>query len=326
MSARKVALYYAWSRPGEIGAPLQVLENRFPALFEVRRLLYPRFQELADPARFDQSIAGFLDYIMKANFRGFVERTTAQTGNQVVEIERVGNDGHRNSLDGKLLDGIDTLIVIGFDSFRTDQMPDAGEVTAVRAFLDDPDHIVFVCPHHDIGDVDNVSDDERLRLREEEFLHHGDRSIPSQQRFGGFERSLLAALGVPVENRFGLRPAKTADGLPAPVEVDRGRDRLNLLNGVSTFNLHPHLPHLQRLVEANSKLDVLVRQSIDPDAPPHEFVRSGNSKFDALLQSRPEVFGGTLLVSDATLWSSTAGGLDSLHRFWSNVVTRPKPE
>lgn len=25
--------------------------------------------------------------------------------------------------------------------------------------------------------------------------------------------------------------------------------------------------------------------------------------------------------SDATLWSSTAGGLDSLRRFWRNVVT-----
>ena len=67
MPQRKLAFYYAWSRPGEIGAPLPVIENRFPALFESRRMLYPRFEEFSDPSRFDQGIAGFLDHIMKAN-------------------------------------------------------------------------------------------------------------------------------------------------------------------------------------------------------------------------------------------------------------------
>jgi hypothetical protein len=67
MSERKVAVYYAWSRPGEIEAPLAVIEDRFPSLFESRRLVYPRFHELSDPVQFDQSIAGFLDHIMKAS-------------------------------------------------------------------------------------------------------------------------------------------------------------------------------------------------------------------------------------------------------------------
>ena len=31
MIHRKVVFYYAWSRPGEIDAPLPVIENRFPA-------------------------------------------------------------------------------------------------------------------------------------------------------------------------------------------------------------------------------------------------------------------------------------------------------
>ena len=36
MVGRKVVVYYAWSRPGEVEAPLEVIENRFPTLFESR--------------------------------------------------------------------------------------------------------------------------------------------------------------------------------------------------------------------------------------------------------------------------------------------------
>jgi hypothetical protein len=322
MSERKVAIYYAWSRPGEIEAPLAIIEDRFPSLFESRRLVYPRFHELSDPDRFDQSIAGFLDHIMKANFIAFAEQASTQTGHPVLEVERVADDGTQTPLND-VLPGVDTLIIISFDSLRTGQAADAEEVAAVRAFLDDPDHLVFVCPHHEIGAAEHVSDDEKLKLQEAEFLHHGDRTIPPQQRFGGLARSLLAGLGIPVENHFGLHPASAPDGSPAPIEVESSHDRAKLLEGVPTFNLHPHLPHLERLGEAKAKLDVLARQRIDLAAPPHAFVQSGHSTFDAMLQSRPETFPGTLLVSDATLFSSTAGGLESLQRLWANIVGRP---
>ncbi len=86
MAGRRIALYYAWSRPGEIGAPLAVIENRFPTLFESRRMLYPRFEELSDPNRFDQSVAGFLDHIMKKNFTAFAEHASAQSGQAVLEL------------------------------------------------------------------------------------------------------------------------------------------------------------------------------------------------------------------------------------------------
>ena len=323
MPQRKLAFYYAWSRPGEIGAPLPVIENRFPALFESRRMLYPRFEEFSDPSRFDQGIAGFLDHIMKANFAEFIAQAAAQTGGPVVEVEREVAERARTPLDGGILNAIDTLIVISFDSLRTGQQASAAEIAAVRAFLDNPDHLVFVCPHHSVGDADHLPDVERMRLQEEDFFHHGDRTIPPEQRFGGFARSLLAGLGVPVENRFGLRPAHASDGSPAPIETEPKHDRLGLLNGVSTLNLHPHLPHFERLGEAAEKLDVLARQPIDLTAPPHPFVQSGHSTFDALLQSRPGVFAGALLVGDATLWSSTAGGVDSLRRLWRNVVSWP---
>jgi hypothetical protein len=324
MTGRRVAIYYAWSRPAEIGAPLAVIENRFPALFESRRMLFPLLEDLADPSRFDQSVAGFLDHLLKANFIAFTEQARAQTGHPVNEVERVNDGGVQTSLDDAFLDRIDTLIVISFDSLRSGQQASAAEVSAVRTFLDDPDHLVFVSPHHDIGDAGDLPGAERLRLQEEDFLHHGDRTIPPQQRFGGFARSLLAGLGIPVLNRFGLHPAAASDGSPAPVEIESAQDRLNLLNDVSTLNLHPHLPHFERLGDAVARLDVLARQFIDLSAPPHAFVRSGNSKFDALLQSRPDVFAGVLLIGDATLWSSAAGGLDNLRRLWTNVVQRPR--
>ena len=136
--------------------------------------------------------------------------------------------------------------------------------------------MIFVCPHHDIGAAKGLSEADRQRVQEAEFHHHGDRSIPSQQRFGGFARSLLAGLGVPVENQFGLRPAAAQDGSPAPIKIETSTDRLSLLKGVVTFNLHPHLPHLHCPGEAVSGLEVLARQPIDLSAPPHEFVQRGH--------------------------------------------------
>src|SRR5580658_7377395 len=169
MAGRKVVVYYAWSRPGEIGAPLEVIENRFPTLFESRRMACPRYDELADPVQFDQSIAGFLDHIMKRNFSAFVELAEALTGLPVAEIERVADDGSVTVLDARILDKVDTLIIIGFDSFRTGQEATGAEVEAVRTFLAHPDHLAFVCPHHDIGDVPALSHDDLLQRQVADF-------------------------------------------------------------------------------------------------------------------------------------------------------------
>jgi hypothetical protein len=135
---------------------------------------------------------------------------------------------------------------------------------------------------------------------------------------------LLAGLGVPVENRFGLKPAATADGVPAAVEVDRALDELGLLRDVGAFHLHPHLPQLERISRSIELMDVLARQKIDLTAPPHPFSQAGRSSFDALLQSRPDTFAGKLLVCDTTMFSSTAGGVESLRRFWTNLIQRPQ--
>jgi hypothetical protein len=289
----------------------------------LRRIFYPKFEPLSDRNKIDQGIAGFLDHVQKPNFQAFAEQTEALTRHRVIQIERITDDGAVTVLDSAL-GGVDTVVVISFDSLRTGQAATATEVEVVRHFLEDPDHLIFVCPHHDIGEaVDSVGED-RVERQIAEYRHHGDHGIPPRQGFGGFARTLLAGLDVPIENRFGLRPAAAPDGTPAPVEIDRALDDLGLLRNVEAFHLHPHLPQLERIGHSTERMDVLARQKIDVMAPPHPFTQGGRSSFDALLQSRPDTFAGRLLVCDTTMFSSTAGGVENLRRFWANIIQRPE--
>jgi hypothetical protein len=319
MIGRNILMYFPWSRPEEEGAALGALNNRFGALFELRRLQWPKYEDLADIERFNQGIGGFFDHILLQNYSLFREDMRVRTGNVVRIVERCSSDGKVALLDGDCLDGVDILIIVSFDSQHTGQHPNDLELTAIREFLDEPGHAVFVCPHHDIGNVEGVPSNDVLATQTVEFHHHGDLGIPGQQRLGGFARSLLRDLGVSVSNNFGLRPAKTRDGSAAPIQINSQADRFNLLQGVRTFHLHPHLPHLEMLGDSPQKLDVLVQQSIDLEAPPHPFATQGRNTFDALLQSKPNVFAGRLLICDATIWTSTNGGLGSLRQFWVNV-------
>src|SRR5580692_9230213 len=127
MAGRQVALYFAWSRPDEVAAPLGILEDRFPALFEVRRMHWPRLEQFADPAKFDQGVGGFLDNIQLANFKLFADLAASWTGNPVRRAER-RTDAGLCALDDAFLAGVDTLVIIGFDSSRTNQQAGAAEI------------------------------------------------------------------------------------------------------------------------------------------------------------------------------------------------------
>ena len=155
------AIYYAWDRQGETSAPLGVIDNRFPALFESRRMLYPRYAEFADPQRHDQGIGGFLDHIQRPNFAAFAALTASLTGRACLEVERAGADGIPLPLTHELLRDVDTLVLISFDSARTGQQPSDQELAVLRGFLDVPGNLLAVAPHHDIGDDPQA-----------EFFHH----------------------------------------------------------------------------------------------------------------------------------------------------------
>lgn len=313
---RRVAMYFAWDRTAETGASLGNLDNRFPALFEVRRLFWPAYEALSS-APGGQGIDGFLEAIFFQNFSLFCDQVAALTGQPARQIQR-RTAGSETLLDAALLNTVDTLIVISFDSQRTGQTASTTEVAAVREFLARPDTMLFVCPHHDVGDTEGLTSDTALARQVAEFHHHGDIALPGQQRFGGFGLSLLAGLGVPIRNRFGLRPARSEGGEPAPFK-QVATDRFGVLAGVPHLNLHPHLPHYERVGAGVDGLEVLARQVVHPEAPAHPVMRGG-SDFDAILQSRPKAGLGRLVVCDATLWSSTAGGLQGLQHFWKNVI------
>ena len=320
MSGRNVALYFAWNRPDEANAQLGVLDNRWATIFEIRRVNWPRSERLAGPA-IDQGIEGTLQYQVLENYRVFAERMQAWTGNSPRIVERIA--ATQTLLDEDFLASLDTLIIISLDSWRARQTAKPQEIAAVKAFLANPDHSVFVCPHHDIGNVDGLAAEETLTRQEAELLHHGDHTIPPQQRFGSFGLSLLAGLGAPVRNRFGLRPAHEPEGSPSPIEIAENADRFGVLAGVTTLHLHMHLPHFEPVDEGAEKYDVLAQQKIDLRAPPHPFVAAGHDRFSAILHAKPGVFHGQLAVCDATIWASVFGGLESLERLWQNVVQRP---
>lgn len=318
---RRIAMYFAWDRAAEAAAPLGILENRFPALFEVRRLFWPHYETLADPRSYDQGIEGFLEQIFLANFRLFTQRVQTLTGYPVQILHRRSHTAGV-ALDTSWLSRLDTLIIISFDGPQSCQQVLPAEVRAIEEFLDDPAHSLFVCPHHDIGDSHDLPGQQAQERQQLEFAHHGDKAIPAQQHFGDFALSLMRGLDLPIRNRFGLRPALQADGTPAPIEVT-AVDRRGLLAGVHTLNGHPHLPHFERLEGSRELLEVLVRQRIDPAAPAHPFGADGHTRFDAMLQATPAAAAGSLIVADATLWSAAAGGLESLEKLWCNVALAP---
>jgi hypothetical protein len=313
---RRIAMYFAWDREAETDAPLGDLNNRFPALHEVRRQFWPAYESLAQ-APGGQTIDGFLEAIFLQNFARFGDQVAAQTGRPLRQVQRRTAEGE-TPLDAALLASVDTLVVISFDAKRTGQAASAAEVAAVRAFLARPESMLFVCPHHDIGDAEGLDSAAALARQAAEFRHHGDVALPGQQRVGGFGLSLLAGLGAPIRNRFGLRPACDAHGEPAPFD-HVADDRFGILAGVPHLNLHPHLPHFERLGAGAHPLEVLARQIASPDAPAHPEVPAGGA-FDAILQARPEAGLGQLVVCDATLWTSAFGGLQGLQALWKNVI------
>jgi hypothetical protein len=313
---RRIAMYFTWDRIAETTAPLGELDNRFAALFEIRRLFWPAYETLAHVAA-GQGIDGFLEAIFLHNFVRFGEQVAALTGQPLRQIQR-RTAGGETLLDAGLLGEIDTLIVIGFDNQRTGQAAGEAEIAALRSFLARPGAMLFVCPHHNVGDTEGLAPDAARERQVAEFRHHGDIALPGQQRFGGFALSLMAGLGAPIRNRFGLRPARTDDGNPAPFH-QVAEDRFGILRGVPYLNLHPHLPHYERLDRGADALEVLARQTVQREAPAHPIVAPGGA-FDAILQARPEAGLGRLVVCDATLWSSTAGGLQGLEVFWKNVI------
>ena len=313
---RRVSMYIAWSYPAEAGRNPAELDNRFSTMTEVRRVAWPAYEEprWSDPLQFQQGIAGSLELFFWA-FAPFQQYVGEITGQPVPVFQRIDQAGFKLPLDDRVLSDVDTLLVFGLDHNVTGQEATTEEIESVRRFLTREGTCLILGPHHDVG----VSDDPNVRNME--YRHHGDALVPRQQRFGLYTRSLMKGLGIPVENRHGLRPLRDPETKKlAPLSIDRDLDTNGWLKGVTTFNFHMHLPHYA-VMDDRGAVRVLARQPIDMSKP-HPFTQEGNTEFNMFLWMPPVGDrAGDVLFADSTIFSTLFGADESLHNFWRNLAT-----
>ncbi|MDH2425617.1 hypothetical protein [Sphaerisporangium sp. TRM90804] len=313
---RRMSIYVAWSYPAEAGRNTAELDDRFSTMTEVRRVTWPAYEDprWSDPLRFQQGVAGGLELFFWGwlPFQRFAEETT---GHAVPVYQRIDQAGFHTPLDERVLADTDTLFVWGLDHMITGQEAAPREIEAVRDFLTREGTCLALGPHHDVG----ASDD--MAVRDMEYRHHGDALVPRRQRFGRYTRSLMAGLAVPVENRYGLRPAVRDGNKIAPLSVARDLDSRGWLKGVSSLNFHQHLPHYAVTTDDADVVHVLGRQPIDT-ARPHPFTEAGNTEFNMFLWMPPSgERAGDVILADSTIFSALFGVDENVRGFWGNLAS-----
>jgi hypothetical protein len=315
---RRFSIYWSWSYPWEANRDVTELDNRFSTMTEVRRVGWPGYEgpEYSEQA-FLQGIAGTLELFHLSTVR-FQNLVGQATGQPVAVYQRIDQQGQRLPLNERILSETDTMMVFSLDHMLTDQEASAEEIEAVRNFLSREGTCLILGPHHDVG----VSND--MAERQMEYIHHGDPLVPRQQRFSRYGRSLMKGLDVPVVNRWGLHPATVAGTRQlAPLNKFQDLDTVKWLEGVTTFNYHPHLPHYELTSAADpNSIRVLAKEKIDLSRP-HPFTQAGNTEFNAFLWMPPAgERAGHILLADLTIFTTLFGGDASLDRFWYNLATR----
>jgi hypothetical protein len=312
---RRLSIYWTWSYPWESQRDPAAMENRFSTMTEVRTVLWPAYETPEwSAAQFLQGIAGTLELFHRSTLN-FQQVAGEATDHPVAVFQRIDQAGFKLPIDERILDDTDTLLVFGLDHVLSEQEAAPEEVAAIRNWLKREGTCLLLAPHHDVGFTGD------LKQRQMEYLHHGDALVPRQQRFGQYTRSLIKALGVPVHNKWGLRPAvKKGTTEITPLTSFRDLDKLGLLNNVTTFSFHPHLPHYELTSQDTKSVQLLARQPIDLDRP-HPFTAEGNTEFNCLLWMAPnKERAGDVLLVDSTHFTTLFGGTDSLKHFWRNLA------
>ena len=314
---RRFSVYWSWSYPWEANRNVEVLDNRFSTITEVRRVAWPAYEtEQYANDNFLQGIDGTLE-LFHLSLVSFQAAIGEVTGYPVAVYQRVDQAGQRLPIDERILADTDTLMIFGLDHMAANEEAAPEEIAALKAFLRREGACLILGPHHDVG----ASDD--FNVRAVEYRHHGDRLVPHQQRFGTYTRSLMSGLGVPVINQWGLRPA-TLPGTRQTVNlsVAADLDTRGWLAGVETLVYHQHLPHYAVTTEDAKAIHVLARQPIDASRP-HPFLDAGNRELNMFLWMPPTGDrAGDILLADSTIFTTLFGGDESLTRFWKNLATK----
>ncbi|MET8425560.1 hypothetical protein [Nocardia sp. NPDC004860] len=313
---RRVSIYWTWSYPWEAQRDPAEIYNRFSTMTEVRNVTWPAYETPEyDKDHFLQGIAGTLELFHRSTL-DFQQLAGQATGHPVAVFQRIDQAGYFLPIDERILADTDTLMVFGLDHVLAEQQAAPEEIDAIREWLQREGTCLLLAPHHDVGFTDDNAQ------RQIEYQHHGDPLVPRQQRFGQYTRSLMNALDVPVHNIWGLRPA-VVEGTDqiAPVTAFRDLDTPQLLDQVTTFNFHPHLPHYQLTAPESASLRVLASQRVDPHRP-HPFTSAGNTEFNTLIWMPPAgPRAGDILLIDSTNFTTLFGGTDSLRHLWHNLAT-----
>jgi hypothetical protein len=315
---RRFSVYWTWSYPWESNRDVAELDNRFSTMTEVRRVGWPTYETPEYSAQmFLQGIAGTLE-LFHLSIVSFQQVVGEATGQPVIDYQRIDQAGQKLPIDERILADTDTLMVFGLDHLVTEQEASPEEIDAIRTWLKRDGTTLVLSPHHDVGSSTD------MKQRQMEYRHHRDALVPRQQRFGRYTRSLMKALGVPVENRWGLRPA-TVEGSKsqiAPLTTFRDFDERGFLEGVATFNFHPHLPHYALTTDDTKSIRLLAKQPVDLSRP-HPFTEAGNKEFNMFLWMPPSgERAGDILLADSTIFTTLFGGDESLERFWKNIATK----
>jgi hypothetical protein len=317
---RRISIYWTWSYPWESQRDPAEIYNRFSTMTEVRNVAWPAYETPEyDEAHFLQGIAGTLELFHRSTV-AFQTLAGEATGHPVAVFQRIDQAGYRLPIDERILADADTLMVFGLDHVLSEQQAAPEEIAAIDNWLQREGTCLLLAPHHDVGFTDD------FEQRQVEYEHHGDRLVPRQQRFGQYTRSLMKALDVPVHNTWGLRPA-VVEGTTeiAPLTTFRDLDTPRLLDNVTTFNFHPHLPHYQLTTPESDSLRVLGRQRVDPHRP-HPFTAEGDTEFNALIWMSPAgERAGDIVLIDSTNFTTLFGGTDSLKNLWHNLAIMNSP-
>src|SRR5262249_7411004 len=111
LMGRRVGVYFCWSQHRE-NVPLAVLEHRYPALFEFRRLIWPSYEQARDPARYRQDVSGFLDHVVLSDFQRMLTVAQEATGVAPVLRQREAYGEARHELDDEWLGSLDSLVLV----------------------------------------------------------------------------------------------------------------------------------------------------------------------------------------------------------------------
>ena len=119
----------------------------------------------------------------------------------------------------------------------------------------------------------------------------------------------------------GPQSSRVPGDLQPLIKTD-GLDTRDWLEGVPTFNFHPHLPHYAITSSNGNGIRLLAQQPVDTSHR-HPFIEAGNTAFNMFLWMPPtNERPGDILLADSTIFMQLFGGGDSLERFWKNIATK----